>query len=88
MKLTMSPRQIRQSWNPDITIFDICLALHMENNGSSDPLPDNVRRDYLDNLELTMEQWMPSFPGSRKFDDAIKDLIYATLIESGHVKEI
>jgi hypothetical protein len=62
-------------------IVDVCEALHMAGNGSSDPLPPEQRRALIKKLMARLQDWGPSPKFSRRYDDAIRDLIWATIQE-------
>lgn len=71
----------RQMMEPDENLLTICLALHMSLNGSSDPLDRATHDRYVSTLKSAFHTWEAGRPASKDFDDAVLDLILATLAE-------
>ena len=71
----------RQLMEPDENLLTICLALHMSVHGSSDPLPQDVHERYVLTLKDAFYTWEAGREASKDFDDAVLDLIMATLSE-------
>lgn len=61
------------------SLLEICLYLHMSNNGASDPLPDEQYKEYLQHITNRLENWREGQPS--KFDDAVKSLVQETIAE-------
>lgn len=59
----------------------MCLNLHMSNTGSSDPLNEDVYKFYLENLLQTLYEWR-DYSHHTLFDNAVKELVKATLEEN------
>jgi hypothetical protein len=66
----------------DKTVLDVCLMLHMSNTGSADPLTLEDEDKSLKLLKMMLSKWADSHVSSKRFDDAVKNLIEATLIET------
>ena len=68
----------------DAEILSICLGLRMQHCGSCDPWPDEQAAEVVECLKLRLEVWSPpSGPHWARFDDAVRELIRATLAEVG-----
>ncbi len=75
------PREARELMEPGESLLDVCLEVHAGKTGASDPLSgDRILRNYKI-LRLAIQHWDegPSF--SKKFDDAVKSVISATIEE-------
>lgn len=75
-------RMMLQRDNPDgfTTLFDVCLDLHMGNNGSGDPWVFNRERS-VHILKMALAHWREGPEFSKDFDDAVKNLVEVTLAE-------
>lgn len=62
------------------SLMDVCLDLHMWNNGSGDPWATN-RQECLLILQTALEYWTEGTNSAKEFDDAVKNLIQVTLDE-------
>lgn len=70
--------RFRENW----TLASACEALHMSNNGSSDPLPSAVADDLRAWLTWRLEHWTPTPRGTDPaYDNAYRSLVAATLLE-------
>lgn len=65
----------------EATLLDICLALHMSNTGSSDPLDVVEQNRLMQILRDAVRFWEPSVH-SHYFDAAVLNLIRATIDET------
>ena len=75
------PQEAQALMDNDETLLDICLETHMATTGASDMLDDEwmVRNRRV--LEIAVENWTPSSPRHLRFDNAVLELIKATLEE-------
>lgn len=66
---------------PSVTIPEICFGIRMALNGASDPWDDELIKDTYQLLQDVLTTWEPSVHDdlSAKMDDAVKDLVMATL---------
>jgi hypothetical protein len=77
------PKECRIMLGEDKTLLDICLYLHMNNTGSSDPLPDDIEVYYIKILKTAINNWEPSHNKKfEEFDNAVLNLINKTILES------
>ena len=61
------------------TLVDTCLLLRMSLNGSADPWPDADILKAVHLLQKRLEVWSPSRLDDEEMDNAIQDLVKATL---------
>ena len=64
------------------SLLDICLMVHMHSEGSSDELTPEQYEYHKETLATALNHWEPSHPRSKKFDDAVRNLIQVTLDEA------
>jgi hypothetical protein len=64
-------------------IVDICETLHMAGNGSGDGLAPTLRASLIGKLKARLDGWHKSPKFSERYDNAIRELIEATLEEVG-----
>lgn len=74
------PKESRELMLSTENLLQICLDLHMSNNGSSDPLSKETEERYLKILYLANLNWV-YYKHNQDFDNAVRVLIYATLRE-------
>ena len=77
------PKESRMLMAPGESLLGICLEVHASITGSSDPL--SIERIFRNAniLDLAIKHWEESPSFSKKFDDAVKSVIKATLEEYG-----
>lgn len=63
-------------------LVDICLDVHMHTQGSSDDLSPQEYEHDKETLGIALNTWRDEHPRSKSFDDAVKNLIQATLNEA------
>lgn len=69
----------RDTWQ----VLDVALALHGSHTGASDPLAPSDREDAVAFLTERVERWKPSSPArSKRFDDAVREVLKAALEEA------
>lgn len=54
----------------------------MSNTGSSDPLSKDIEDFYIENLKKTLNEWGNPLKQTLLFDNAVKELVKATLLET------
>jgi len=64
------------------SLLDICLMVHQHSSGSSDELSPEKYDYHKETLAIALNHWEESHPQSKKFDDAVKNLIQDTLDEA------
>lgn len=62
------------------SLVNVCLDLHMWNNGSGDPWATD-RQKCLLILQTALEHWTEGPAYAKEFDDAVRSLIQVTLDE-------
>ena len=65
----------------DATLLDVCLSLHMGNNGSGDPWSFDRKKD-VEMLEMALRDWEKSPDFTLEFDEAVRNLIVVSLTEN------
>ena len=75
-------KQLRAVMEHGDDLFSICLRMHMNNTGSSDPLSKEEKSYCYSVLTTALIHWEESHKFSKLFDDAVKNLIEVTLVES------
>lgn len=68
-----------RKWEYDL--FRLLDSLHGSEMGSSDPLSDEDREAYLAEVKKRVENWTPSPPRSKRYDDAVKEMCLAVVAE-------
>lgn len=67
---------------PGSELPSICLALRAGINGTSDPWPQETVVEYLMMLRWRLNEWRePATEQSRRLDDAVKEMVAATVAE-------
>jgi hypothetical protein len=64
------------------SLLDICLMVHQYSCGTSDEFLPEKYEYHKETLAIALNHWEESIPQCQKFDDAVKNLIYATLDEA------
>ena len=63
------------------TLLDVCLETHMATTGASDMMDDEWKVRNRRILETAVENWTPSSPRHLRFDNAVLEIVKATLEE-------
>jgi len=63
-------------------ILETCAFLHGAYTGASDPISDEHRADLRKWLGYRLENWHASISKALAYDNAVRDLILATLAET------
>lgn len=63
------------------TLPTLCLDLRMACNGSADPMKDEDRDGAIAYLQGRLDAWKPAVRGQESFDEAVRQLVIATLAE-------
>ena len=64
------------------TLPSLCLDLRMAYNGSADPFSEEEKCAALAYLKRRLAEWKPTvWPPSAKFDEAVRQLVIATIEE-------
>lgn len=67
-----------------LELLQVCQMLRMAESGASDPLHPLVRTKLLGILADKLATWDPPSSDQRaRYDNAVKELIIATLVECG-----
>ena len=61
------------------SLLSLCLSVHMSSTGGADPWSERGLEDALKVLLLVLRDWEER---SNLFDDAVKNLVMATVIEA------
>lgn len=69
-----------------IMLPEICLNLRMAVNGSADPWPDDQIEKTVYILQRRLDLWIDSHSRYKRVDDAVKELVIATLAEVKNAK--
>lgn len=64
-----------------MSLLDICAAIHADNHGIADPLPDERRVELIDYLKHRIEVWTPALRRSETYDNIVRALLYVTIAE-------
>ena len=64
----------------------ICLLVHMYQTGSGPDLGEETYKFHLETLQIALDNWKEGRLDDKLFDDAVKDLIIATIHESRGIK--
>jgi len=80
------PIEAQQLMDQGETLLDVCLETHMATTGASDMMGDDMMDDEwkVRNrriLETAVENWTPSSPRHLRFDNAVLEIVKATLEE-------
>lgn len=62
-------------------LLDICLDLHMANTGSFQDVPTNKYKFLVSILKQSIEEWVDGNAKYKSFDEAVRNLIKATIEE-------
>lgn len=74
--------QFQATCGSGATLLSVCLDLRMAHTGATDPLPNEVVQARCAALRARLGAWTPSYhPGRAGFDEAVKQLVVATLAE-------
>lgn len=65
----------------EMSVFLACAELHGHHTGSGHQLTDEQVATTLAWLNKRIKDWQPSKPTDKKYDDAVKSLIAATIQE-------
>lgn len=63
------------------TLPQICMDVHMYSTGSGPDLGEERYEDYKKTLQIAVDNWKEESPYDKLFDDAVLNLIKATLKE-------
>lgn len=66
-------------------IFDVCEGLHLSHTGAGDHLTNAQYREYVEFLKDRLYTWYVSPVQSMGYDEAVRQLMRATLEELGEV---
>lgn len=69
-----------------VTLPELCMLVHMYSNGSSDELCESDYDNAKKTLQIALDNWKEERLEDKLFDDAVKNLIIATIEESKGVK--
>jgi hypothetical protein len=77
------PKEVRELTG-ERTLLDVCMDLHMHNNGSAPDLfaTESDKLTQLRYLKLAIKYWTPGFVKDTDFDNAVKKLVMVTIIET------
>lgn len=64
-----------------IMLPEICLGLRGACNGSADPWQPDLVKETLAMLQARMDSWRPGRKVEERFDNAVKELVAATMEE-------
>lgn len=68
----------------EFSLLDVCQRLHMSRSGASDPLNMYIVKLMLNRLQNKINEWKDPPWFSERYDNAVKNLIEATLAEYEH----
>lgn len=63
------------------SILKECERLHMYQTGAGDPVGDDERLEVLAWMLKRLDMWIPSSPRHERYDNAVRALLLATVIE-------
>lgn len=73
--------QFKAAFGKDATLLDACLDLRMACSGACDPISDEGRATQVAALEVRLAVWEPRGEPWRRFDEAVRELVRATIAE-------
>lgn len=75
--------QFKAAFGNEATLMDACLGLRMACNGAGDPISGEEKDKQMSALEARLRTWDSPYAHRAAFDDAVRQVIVATLIEVG-----
>jgi hypothetical protein len=69
-----------------INLPEICLYVHMYSTGSGPDLGEEEYNYWKETLQIALDNWKEERLDDKLFDDAVKNLIQATLDETKGIK--
>ena len=66
---------------PWFCITEFCFGLRNSVDGSAEPISKEQEQQDLSYLRLVLETWVPSTPHQERLDNAVKELVSATIEE-------
>ncbi len=71
-----------------IDLPEMCLVVHMYQTGSGPDLGSERYKHHLETLQIALDNWEEGRPDEKLFDDAVLNLIVATINESKGIRKI
>jgi len=70
-----------------IDLPEMCLLVHMYYTDAGPSLGSDKYKHHLETLKIALDNWKEERLDSKLFDDAVKNLVIATINESKGIKE-
>jgi hypothetical protein len=71
-----------------INLPEMCLIVHMYQTGSGPDLGEDRYMRHLETLQIALDNWEVGREDDRLFDDAVYNLVKATIEESQGIRKV